>query len=153
MQQIEKHDRMIPQHGPGHIRQCSCGTQALGSSSTGNRQKAVQETEMLVWNRHMLLLHQRSITWQLPMSLVAWDSPMGTINSTSSRQPGNVTTDSQNGFRYHKRYSNKSFFRICFTGKSYVDIFMDAAAQSGVSPYVLAANASLQSRETNGGTP
>ena len=83
------------------------------------------------------------------VSLVAPGQSDGTINSTGSSQPGTVTTDNSSSSPSGQTTSPSSGSS---GSKSYVDILMDAAAQSGVSPYVLAAMI-LQEQGTNGGTP
>lgn len=81
------------------------------------------------------------------VSLVAPGQSDGssTNSSTSISQPGNVTSDTGT--------SGQTGFSVSVSSsKTYVDILMDAAAKSGVSPYVLAAMI-LQEQGVNGGTP
>ncbi len=85
------------------------------------------------------------------VSLVAPGQSDGssTDNSTSISQPGNVTSTTDTTTSTPDQTGSTVSVS---TSKSYVDILMDAAAKSGVSPYVLAAMI-LQEQGVNGGTP
>ncbi len=86
------------------------------------------------------------------VSLVAPGQSDGgsTDNSTSISQPGTTTDTTTNTTTISSDQTGSTV--SVSTSKSYVDILMDAAAKSGVSPYVLAAMI-LQEQGVNGGTP
>ena len=89
------------------------------------------------------------------MSLVAPGQSDGssTDNSTSISQPGNVSSQPGTAADTTTGTSDQTGPSVSVsTSKSYVDILMDAATKSGVSPYVLAAMI-LQEQGVNGGTP
>ena len=71
----------------------------------------------------------------------------GPSGSSSSQNAGSSSGPSSSGSSSGTPSSNTGS-----GSKLYVDIIMDAAAQSGVSPYVLAAMI-LQEQGTNGGSP
>lgn len=71
----------------------------------------------------------------------------GPSGSSSSQNAGSSSGPSSSGSSFGTPPSNTGS-----GSKLYVDIIMDAAAQSGVSPYVLAAMI-LQEQGTNGGSP
>lgn len=71
----------------------------------------------------------------------------GPSGSSSSQNAGSSSVPSSSGSS-----SGTPSFNTGSGSKLYVDIIMDAAAQSGVSPYVLAAMI-LQEQGTNGGSP
>lgn len=74
-------------------------------------------------------------------------APSGPSGSSSSQNAGPSSGPSSSGSSSGAPSSNTGS-----GSKLYVDIIMDAAAQSGVSPYVLAAMI-LQEQGTNGGSP
>lgn len=126
-------------------------TQAPGSSSgSGNStESSTGDGNVSLEAPHASITPKEHNLVTSNVSLVAPGQSDGTINSTGSSQPGTVTTDNSSSSPSGQTTSPSSGSS---GSKSYVDILMDAAAQSGVSPYVLAAMI-LQEQGTNGGTP
>ena len=124
-------------HGPGVVGSSSSNTQ----SSSGSSNVSTQAPGTGSGNSSSTETSSGNV------SLVAPGQSDGssTNSSTSISQPGNVTSDTGTSGQTGSSVSVSS-------SKTYVDILMDAAAKSGVSPYVLAAMI-LQEQGVNGGTP
>ena len=135
-------------HGPGVSGGAAVSTQAPGSSST-TESSSTGNGNVSLESPHASITPKEHNLVTSNVSLVAPGQSDGTINSTGSSQPGTVTTDNSSSSPSGQTTSPSSGSS---GSKSYVDILMDAAAQSGVSPYVLAAMI-LQEQGTNGGTP
>ena len=141
-------------HGPGVSGSAAVSTQAPGSSSTtessstGNGNVSLESPHASITSKEHNLVTSN-------VSLVAPGQSDGssTDNSTSISQPGNVSSQPGTATGTIKGTSDQTGSSVSVsTSKSYVDILMDAAAKSGVSPYVLAAMI-LQEQGVNGGTP
>ena len=147
-------------HGPGVVGSSSSNTQSSSGSSnvstqapgTGSGNSSSTETSsgnVSLEAPHASITPKEHNLVTSNVSLVAPGQSDGTINSTGSSQPGTVTTDNSSSSPSGQTTSPSSGSS---GSKSYVDILMDAAAQSGVSPYVLVAMI-LQEQGINGGTP
>lgn len=121
---------------------------ATESSSTGNGNVSLESPHASITPKEHNLVTSN-------VSLVAPGQSDGssTDNSTSISQPGNVSSQPGTAANTITGTSDQTGSSVSVsTSKSYVDILMDAAAKSGVSPYVLAAMI-LQEQGVNGGTP
>ena len=145
-------------HGPGVVGSSSSNTQSSSGSSnvstqppgTGSGNSSSTETSsgnVSLEAPHASITPKEHNLVTSNVSLVAPGQSDGssTNSSTSISQPGNVTSDTGTSGQTGSSVSVSS-------SKTYVDILMDAAAKSGVSPYVLAAMI-LQEQGVNGGTP
>lgn len=145
-------------HGPGVVGSSSSNTQSSSGSSnvstqapgTGSENSSSTETSsgnVSLEAPHASITPKEHNLVTSNVSLVAPGQSDGssTNSSTSISQPGNVTSDTGTSGQTGSSVSVSS-------SKTYVDILMDAAAKSGVSPYVLAAMI-LQEQGVNGGTP
>ena len=145
-------------HGPGVVgssssnTQSSSGssnvsTQAPGTGSGNSSSTATSSGNVSLEAPHASITPKEHNLVTSNVSLVAPGQSDGssTNSSTSISQPGNVTSDTGTSGQTGSSVSVSS-------SKTYVDILMDAAAKSGVSPYVLAAMI-LQEQGVNGGTP
>lgn len=145
-------------HGPGVVGSSSSNTQSSSGSSnvstqapgTGSGNSSSTESSsgnVSLEAPHASITPKEHNLVTSNVSLVAPGQSDGssTNSSTSISQPGNVTSDTGT--------SGQTGFSVSVSSsKTYVDILMDAAAKSGVSPYVLAAMI-LQEQGVNGGTP
>ncbi len=126
----------------------SSGNNSTTETSTGNGNVSLESPHASVTPKEHNLL-------TASVSLVAPGQSDGssTDNSTGISQPGNITSQSGTITDTATGTSDQTGSTASVsTSKSYVDILMDAAAKSGVSPYVLAAMI-LQEQGVNGATP
>ncbi len=126
----------------------SSGNNSTTETSTGNGNVSLESPHASITPKEHNLL-------TASVSLVAPGQSDGssTDNSTGISQPGNITSQSGTITDTATGTSDQTGSTASVsTSKSYVDILMDAAAKSGVSPYVLAAMI-LQEQGVNGGTP
>lgn len=150
-------------HGPGVVGSSPSGSSSSNTqSSSGSSNVSTQAPGTGSGNSSSTESSSGNVSLEAPhasitpkehnlvtsnVSLVAPGQSDGssTNSSTSISQPGNVTSDTGT--------SGQTGFSVSVSSsKTYVDILMDAAAKSGVSPYVLAAMI-LQEQGVNGGTP
>ena len=141
-------------HGPGVSGGAAVSTQAPGSSST-TESSSTGNGNVSLESPHASITPKEHNLVTSNVSLVAPGQSDGssTDNSTSISQPGNVSSQPGTAADTTTGTSDQTGSSVSVsTSKSYVDILMDAAAKSGVSPYVLAAMI-LQEQGVNGGTP
>ena len=141
-------------HGPGVSGGAAVSTQAPGSSST-TESSSTGNGNVSLESPHASITPKEHNLVTSNVSLVAPGQSDGssTDNSTSISQPGNVSSQPGTATDTITGTSDQTGSSVSVsTSKSYVDILMDAATKSGVSPYVLAAMI-LQEQGVNGGTP
>ena len=141
-------------HGPGVSGGAAVSTQAPGSSST-TESSSTGNGNVSLESPHASITPKEHNLVTSNVSLVAPGQSDGssTDNSTSISQPGNVSSQPGTAADTTTGTSDQTGSSVSVsTSKSYVDILMDAATKSSVSPYVLAAMI-LQEQGVNGGTP